>query len=128
MTRRRNLSPLRRLADDMARGTGAATVFGRPVVQGGATVIPVARTRFAFGGGGGRGRHRREAGEGGGGAAVMRPAGYIELRGGRVRYRRIRGAPETAAAILAVALALLAWRASRAPSPAVTPCGSPPPG
>lgn len=124
MTRRRSVSPLRRLADDMARGTGTAAVFGRPVVQGETIVIPVARTRFAFGGGGGRGRRRREAGEGGGGAAVMRPAGYIQLRGGRARYRRIRGVPEAAVAILAAALALLAWRASRVPG---APGEAPPP-
>lgn len=111
----RRLSPLRPLAEEVTRGAGAAAVFGRPVVQGELIVVPVARARFAFGGGGGRGRRRREAGEGGGGAAVVRPAGYIELRDGRARYRRIRGLPETAAAIVALALVVLAWRASRAP-------------
>ncbi len=113
MAHRRSIGPLRGLADDVTRGAGAAAVFGRPVTQGETIVIPVARARFAFGGGGGRGRNRREAGEGGGGAAVVRPAGFIELRGGRARYRRIRGAPEVVAAIVALGLAVVAWRAGQ---------------
>ena len=114
MSRRRSLSPLGRLARGMARGTGATTVFGRPVVHGELVVIPVANARFAFGGGGGRGRRRREAGEGGGGAAVVRPAGYIEVRRDRARFRRIRRAPDAASLIAVIALAVLAWRATRA--------------
>jgi uncharacterized spore protein YtfJ len=120
MARRRSPGPVSRLAADVTRGAGAAAVFGRPVAQGGTIVIPVARVRFAFGGGGGRGRHRREAGEGGGGAAVVRPAGFIELRGGRARYRRIRGAPEMVAAAVALALAVVAWRAGRPGQPAAS--------
>jgi uncharacterized spore protein YtfJ len=120
---RRRASPLPGLVEDLTRRSGARMSFGGPVVQGDLVVIPVAAARFAFGGGGGRGRRRREAGEGGGGAAVVRPLGYIEMRDGRARYRRIRGVPPAVALILMAlaAAALLARRSAR-------PCGPPPAG
>ena len=115
--RHESTGPLRRLAGDVARGARAETVFGPPVEHAGVVVIPVARARFGFGGGGGRDR-RGEAGEGGGGGAVVRPAGYIELRKGRARFRRVTTVSDIGGIVLVIALAAVAWRFAR-------PCGRP---
>ncbi len=82
---------LDRLARSISQGAGASAVFGAPVERDGVSVIPVALSRFAFGGGGGRGPtpNGRGEGEGGGGAAAARPCGFIEIRRGRARFRRI---------------------------------------
>ncbi len=105
----KSIGPLRGLAEDVARGARAEAVFGAPVEHGGVLVIPVARARFGFGGGGGR-SGGREVGEGGGGGAVVRPAGYIEMRKGRARFRRITTASDIGAVALALALVALSWR------------------
>jgi uncharacterized spore protein YtfJ len=107
---------LSRLAERLGASASASSVFGEPVERDGVTVIPVARVRWGVGGGsgrgtgGGRGRGRRrgkadvtELGEqgdqsdqsdqsegvGGGGGVQASPLGFIELRGGQARYRRV---------------------------------------
>lgn len=77
-------------------------VFGEAVEREGVTVIPVARVRW--GGGGGGGGEGADEGYGGGGGASAAPHGYIELKGGEARYRRVR--PPRRALLLALVVAL----------------------
>lgn len=78
-----------RLAEKVGATARASAVFGDAVEREGVTVIPVARAKWGFGGGGG-GRGGQE-GAGGGGATSVSPVGYIELRAGEARFRRISG-------------------------------------
>lgn len=94
-----------RLAERLGASASASTVFGDPVERDGVTVIPVARVRWGVGGGsGGRGHGRKRGkaeedeqnkqsdqnqGAGGGGGVQASPLGFIELRGGQARYRRV---------------------------------------
>jgi uncharacterized spore protein YtfJ len=86
------------IADDLLQRIGktvgdkaqVSAVFGEPVQAERITVIPVGKARFAFGGGGAGQREGNEgSGGGGGGAVVVSPIGYIELREGSARFRRI---------------------------------------
>jgi uncharacterized spore protein YtfJ len=83
---------LGRLAERLGAHASVGTVFGRPVTNGGITVIPVARVAFGLGGGSGwdRGSARTGEGLGGGGGSMARPAGFIEIREGEARYVPIR--------------------------------------
>jgi hypothetical protein len=73
----------------LIRGRASVSaVFGEPVEAAGATIIPVARVRFALGGGLGRGDELGEGG-GGGGGAMADPMGYIEIKNGTATYRSI---------------------------------------
>lgn len=107
---------LDRLARSIGAGIGAPSVFGAPVERDGLTVIPVAGSRFAFGGGGGP--TPTGTGEGGGGAGWSRPVGFIELRMGRARFRRIADPIELgiAALLVATGVAILARALGRIPS------------
>jgi uncharacterized spore protein YtfJ len=105
-----------RLVERLGASASASSVFGDPVEREGVTVIPVARVRWGMGGGSGRGtgagrgrgrgRGRGKAeetgeptkqgeqaeqneGTGGGGGVQASPLGFIELRGGQARYRRV---------------------------------------
>lgn len=87
------LSLLERLGQQLSTSATAQTVYGTPVEREGVTVIPVARVRYGFGGGGGGGTQAGEAagsGLGAGAGVLLTPVGYIELRGGRSRFRPIR--------------------------------------
>ncbi len=124
-----------RLARLIGGGAGVTTVFGSPVERDGVTVIPVARTRFGFGGGGGPAPDGRGEGAGGGGGAASRPLGFIEIRGGRARFRRVTDpvALGIAAIAIATAVAILArvarrvggcgTRQGRGTSPTIPPSG-----
>jgi len=102
---------LRRIGDAVGDRTSVSIVFGDPVERDGATVIPVARARFAFGGGGGiSAGEDEESGGGGGGAVAVTPVGYIELRGGTTRFKRIAAPGDLLAVVAAGALAALALR------------------
>jgi uncharacterized spore protein YtfJ len=93
-----------RMAEAIGARADASTVFSQPISQDGTTVIPVARVRWGFGGGTGARKGERasvETGLGGGGGAIVSPVGYLVLRNGRVRYRRITSLP----ALLGTALA-----------------------
>ena len=96
---------LDRLASAVGDRVGAGAVCGSPVTGDGVTVIPVARARFGFGGGGGPSPDGRE-GAGGGGGGTSRPIGFIELRGDRVRFRRITSPLAGAAGVLMLLLAV----------------------
>jgi uncharacterized spore protein YtfJ len=101
---------LRRIGDTVGDKVKASTVFGEPVEREGVTVIPVARARFGFGGGGGAGRHEDEEGSGGGGGggALVSPVGYIELREGTARYKRISTPSDLLPLVAAASIATLA--------------------
>jgi uncharacterized spore protein YtfJ len=121
-----------RLAERLGASASASSVFGEPVERDGVTVIPVARVRWGVGGGsgrgtgGGRGRGRRRGkadvselgapgdqseqseGVGGGGGAQASPLGFIELRGGQARYRRVHDPLRLAVAGLLLPLTVAA--------------------
>jgi uncharacterized spore protein YtfJ len=101
---------VRRIGDTVGDKAKAATVFGEPVEREGITVIPVAKARFGFGGGGGSGgpEGREGSGGGGGGGAMISPVGYIELRDGTARYKRIATPADVLPVVAAASLAMLA--------------------
>ena len=88
-----------RLAERLGAAARASAVFGEPVEEQEVTVIPVARARWGFGGGSG-GRDG-EQGAGGGGGMFVSPVGYIELRAGEARFRRLHNRAQIAAAAVA---------------------------
>ncbi|HEX6116224.1 MAG TPA: spore germination protein GerW family protein [Solirubrobacterales bacterium] len=97
-----------RLAQRMSGAARAEAVFGDVVERGGVSVIPVARAMWGFGGGGGVGDG--EEGSGGGGGGLVRPIGFIEIRGGEASFRRIRDPRPPLIAAAAVLLAAVAAR------------------
>ncbi len=106
-----------KLADRLGGSAKASTVFGDPVERDGVTVIPVARVRWGVGGGSGRGRGRgrgkseeaeQNEGTGGGGGVQASPLGFIELRGGQARYRRVNDPLRLAVAALILPVSLTA--------------------
>lgn len=88
----------------------ASAVFGEAVQDCGLTVIPVARARFGFGGGAGAGDRQGEVGSGGGGGggAAVTPIGFIEVREGGAKFKRISNPTDWAVLVGAASLALLA--------------------
>jgi len=84
----------------------ARTVYGAPVERDGTTIIPVARIRYGFGGGSGAKASEGHHGEGAGGGANIAPVGYIEMRNGAVRFRRIRASNP---ALMALSFGAAAW-------------------
>ena len=80
---------LTRLAERLGANAAASAVFGTPVERDGVTVIPVARVRWGFGGGGGGRKAKAQDGWGGGGGVQAAPLGFIEVRDGGARYRRV---------------------------------------
>lgn len=102
---------LDRLGRTVGRSASASAVFGEAVERDGTTVIPVARARFGFGGGAGDGTPTSDgSGGGGGGGASVSPVGYIEIRGGAARFKRILNPLDVLALVGAVSLAALAVR------------------
>ena len=85
--------------ETMLKSLNVNSVFGQPIKEGDATIIPVARVSYMFGAGSGYGRgptqgpaeegetsetaEAAETGEGGGsgggGAGMARPVGYIQI-------------------------------------------------
>ena len=83
---------LERLAERIGAKANIDVVFGAPIVQGGVTVIPVARVRWGFGGGGGRTDgppNGVASGSGGGGGVAADPVGYLEITSGGATFRPI---------------------------------------
>jgi uncharacterized spore protein YtfJ len=78
---------LSNLAERLGATAKASVVFAEPVERDAVTVIPVAKARWGFGGG--AGRKKDEDGAGGGGGVQVTPIGFIELRSGEARFRRI---------------------------------------
>jgi uncharacterized spore protein YtfJ len=95
-----------RLAAAVGGKAGATSVFGTPVERDGLTVIPVAAARFGFGGGSGPAPDGKGVGGGGGGGAASRPLGFIEISGGRARFRHITDPIAVAVGVVAVAAAM----------------------
>ncbi|MEO7716780.1 MAG: spore germination protein GerW family protein [Capsulimonas sp.] len=108
---------LDKLAQSLGGRAGASLVFGDAVERDGVTIIPVAKTRYGFGFGFGAGKQTDEEqgeGGGGGGGVMSYPAGYIEIRDGKAKFRSI--GPSPAAIILATigativgSLAVIGW-------------------
>lgn len=90
------------VAERIGSAAGVAAVFGDPVERDGVTVIPVARSCWGAGGGGG---DKDDEGYGAGGGAMTAPHGFIEIGGGKVRYRRIGSPLRKLPLLLAAALA-----------------------
>jgi len=102
---------LRRIGETVGDHATVSTIFGDPVEREGITVIPVARARFGFGGGGGAGAGAGEgSGGGGGGGVSVTPVGYIEVRDGTARFKRILGPSDLLALFAGASLAALAVR------------------
>jgi uncharacterized spore protein YtfJ len=91
---------IEQLAQRLGISANATAVYAPPVERGEVTVIPVAKARYGFGGGSGTGKTGEE-GSGGGGGVSVTPIGYIEIKGGNTRFRKIRD-PQTLIAALAV--------------------------
>lgn len=91
---------IEQLAQRLGISASAATVYAQPVERGDVTVIPVAKARYGFGGGSGTGKTGEE-GSGGGGGVSVTPIGYIEIKGGNTRFRKIRD-PQSLITALAV--------------------------
>ncbi len=114
---------LPRLGETIGATARASVVYGEPVIREGITVVPVAKVRYGYGGGSGRrtpgARGAQEAaseevGTGGGAGVQAAPLGYIEIRDGRSRFRRIRDPAATTARIAVVGgLGLLALASLR---------------
>ena len=103
---------LQRIGQTVGQTATVSTVFGDPVEREGVTVVPVAKARFGFGGGGGGGVRDGDEGSGGGGGAgaVVSPMGYIELRGGTARFRRISSPFDLVGLVVAASFAAFAVR------------------
>ena len=81
---------LERIGQTVGRRAQASAVFGEPVQREDVTVIPVAKARWGMGGGSGaKSREARPLGSAGGGGAIVKPMGFLELAGGRTRFRPI---------------------------------------
>ena len=103
---------LQRIGTTVGDRARVSAIFGEPVERAGITVIPVAKARFGFGGGGGAGSRLGEEGTGGGGGggAMVSPVGYIEVRDGSARFKRISSQGEVVGVIAAASLAVLVLR------------------
>ena len=82
-----NLTFVERLAERIGLNATARSVYANPVERDGVTIIPVAKVRYGFGGGGQQGK---EQVEGGGAGVQVSPVGYIELKDGHSKFKRIR--------------------------------------
>ena len=101
---------IERVAERLA-SADARMIYGSPIERRGATVIPVAQVRYGFGGGAGRKPSLGAEGTGAGGGAIVTPIGFIEMRDGRVKFRRIR---TTSPALVALGIGLGVWLVARA--------------
>lgn len=102
------------VAERLGASAKVETVFGTPVAHGDLLIVPVARARWGFGGGGGSTGDRD--GGGGGGGIELSPAGFIELRAGRARFRPIFNPIQLVLPIGALALLMLGvWLARTRP-------------
>lgn len=62
-------------------------VFGEPIQQGDATIVPAAKVSGGGGGGEGKGPEEQGSGSGGGFGLSARPVGAFVIRNGQVRWR-----------------------------------------
>lgn len=80
---------IERLAHQLGTAANAKYIYAEPVERDDVTVIPVAKAVYGFGGGSGSGKNEGEEGSGGGGGVAIKPVGYIEMKNGETRFRRI---------------------------------------
>jgi len=99
-----------RLAEHLG-GADARAIYGSPIERHGTTVIPVAKVRYGFGGGSGHKPSNGAEGTGGGGGVNISPVGFIEMRDGVAKFRRIR---TSSPALTALGFGVAAWLVSRA--------------
>lgn len=76
---------LERVRRGIGESAQAAAVFGQAVEQGGTVIVPVAKAVWGYGGS----EDRLKQGSGAGVGAFVRPVGFIELKKGRISFRRI---------------------------------------
>ena len=108
---------LTRLAETIGSKANASSVFGEPITNNGVTVVPVARARWGCGGGGGQDTKEsagQSRGFGGGGGMVVKPVGYLVVRGEDVEYREIDRTRDLLAALAAGIAIGAIWRRRRA--------------
>lgn len=91
---------VQQLAERLGIAAQATTIYGEPVERGDVTIIPVAKIKYGFGGGSGTNKTGEE-GSGGGGGVSVTPTGYIEIKEGNTRFRKIRD-PQTLISALAI--------------------------
>jgi uncharacterized spore protein YtfJ len=94
------------LAETFGSKASAQTIYGSPIERDNLTIIPIGKVRFGLGGGTGS-RGETGEGSGGGGGIIIAPVGYIEIKDGRSRFKRINY--PTAISQMVVGLALSAW-------------------
>jgi uncharacterized spore protein YtfJ len=121
----RNGTPVLETVRGVVDSASADRVFGRPIVQDGLTVLPVAKVSGGGGGGSGNapGQDGPEAGGSGGGMGVSaKPLGVFVVKDGRVAWRPavdvnkvIIGAQIVAVTALLVIRALIKARAKCQP-------------
>jgi len=75
------------LANTIATRATAQTIYGTPIERHGITVIPVGKVRYGLGGG--SGTRNEDVGSGGGGGVDINPVGFIEIKDGFSKFRRI---------------------------------------
>lgn len=75
------------LLDKTRGGISARQVFGEPIQQGDATIIPAAKVSGGAGGGEGKGTSEQGSGAGTGFGLSARPVGAFVVREGRARWR-----------------------------------------
>lgn len=115
LPRERTTAFVLRMADAVGARAAASAAFGPPVAQNGTTVIPVATSIWGFGAGRGEKKAAEappQSGLGGGGGGIVRPAGYLVVRDGKVSYTPMTSLPALLFAGL-VGAALASWAARR---------------
>ncbi|MFL5349734.1 MAG: spore germination protein GerW family protein [Hyalangium sp.] len=75
------------LLDKTRSGISARQVFGEPVQQGDAVIIPAAKLRGGAGGGEGKGPSEQGSGQGSGFGLSARPVGAFIVREGKAFWR-----------------------------------------
>jgi uncharacterized spore protein YtfJ len=75
------------LLDKTRGGISARQVFGEPIQQGDALIIPAAKVSGGAGGGEGKGPSEQGSGVGSGFGLTARPVGAFVVREGHVRWR-----------------------------------------
>jgi uncharacterized spore protein YtfJ len=94
------------LAETFGKKASAQTIYGLPVEREGVTIIPVGKVRYGLGGGSGN-RAEEGEGSGGGGGMMIAPVGYIEIKNGKSKFKRINY--PTAILQIVGGLALSTW-------------------
>jgi hypothetical protein len=87
LSREENAMDVSELLDKTRGGISARQVFGEPIQQGDATIIPAAKVSGGAGGGEGKGPSEQGSGAGTGFGLSARPVGAFIIREGRASWR-----------------------------------------